>query len=83
MERLSAERPGVARSAVPRTSGGWDIAARLGGFRFAGGAVISALGPPASAADVGGRRRYSGSPGNARPKRSTRPGTLSGSISNP
>lgn len=45
MESESAQRPGVAGSAVPRTSGGRDIAARLGVFLFLGGAAISALGP--------------------------------------
>jgi diguanylate cyclase (GGDEF)-like protein len=45
MDRESAQRPGVAGSAVPRRSSGRDIAARLGVFLFVGGAIISALGP--------------------------------------
>ena len=45
MERESDQGPRVDGAAVPRSSGGRDIAARLGVFLFLGGAVISALGP--------------------------------------
>jgi diguanylate cyclase (GGDEF)-like protein len=46
MEAESVRRPGVAAGSVAqRTSGGRDIAARLGVFLFLGGAVVTALGP--------------------------------------
>ena len=45
MDRHSDQRPRVDGAAVPRSSGGRDIAARLGVFLFVGGAIISALGP--------------------------------------
>src|SRR5918994_7632957 len=45
MDRESDQRPRVDGKPVPRSSGGRDIAARLGVFLFLGGAVITALGP--------------------------------------